>query len=193
MYAKRLKSDLVKLCRQRGLRIGRPTKEQLIAQLEERDRLDAPIPVSRGSSPGEAAWAPVSVPSGSGQTAAEGILGSLLPMPGGGDGRSPANTEGILTPAASRGSSRRSSPSLERRWLEWERERKLRELENREKKQHDRERQRQHEEKQRQHELELARLRSSGAPAACLLPGCAPGSSFGGRLLSDSSPLALPH
>ncbi|CAM4606505.1 unnamed protein product, partial [Caretta caretta] len=58
MYAKRLKSDLVELCRQRGLRIGRSTKEQLIAQLEERDRLDDPIPVPEGSRPADAAWAP---------------------------------------------------------------------------------------------------------------------------------------
>ncbi|EMP28355.1 hypothetical protein UY3_14537 [Chelonia mydas] len=49
MYAKRLKSDLVELCGQRGLRIGRSTKEQLIARLEERDRLDDPIPIPEGS------------------------------------------------------------------------------------------------------------------------------------------------
>ncbi|EMP36063.1 Tyrosine-protein kinase transforming protein Fps [Chelonia mydas] len=76
-----------------------------------------------------------------------------------------------------RGSSRRSSPSRERRRLEWEREMKMRELEDHEKqhqyeekqRQHEREekeKRRQHEKKQRQDELELARLRSSGAPAA---------------------------
>ncbi|CAM4717004.1 unnamed protein product [Lepidochelys kempii] len=213
MYAKRLKSDLVELCRQRGLRIGRSTKEQLIAQLEERDRLDDPIPVPEGSCPGDAAWALGPDRAGRGQTAAEDIPRPFLPMSGGGVGGSPANTEGTLTPAPSRGSSRRSSPSLERRRLEWEREMKMRELEDHEKqrqheqeekekqRQHERqekEKQRQHEqeekererqekererqekererqekererqekEKQRQHELELARLRSSGAPAA---------------------------
>ncbi|EMP29190.1 Microtubule-actin cross-linking factor 1, isoforms 1/2/3/5 [Chelonia mydas] len=57
MYAKRLKSDLVELCRQRGLRTGTLTKEQLIAQLEEDDRSDAPIPVPEGSSLADAAQA----------------------------------------------------------------------------------------------------------------------------------------
>ncbi|CAM4628940.1 unnamed protein product [Lepidochelys kempii] len=218
MYAKRLKSDLVELCRQRGLRIGRSTKEQLIAQLEERDRLDDPIPVPEGSCPGDAAWALGPDRAGRGQTAAEDIPRPFLPMSGGGVGGSPANTEGTLTPAPSRGSSRRSSPSLERRRLEWEREMKMRELEDHEKqrqheqeekekqRQHERqekEKQRQHEqeekererqekererqekererqekererqekEKQRQHELELARLRSSGAPAAASVGG----------------------
>ncbi|XP_073174623.1 venom factor-like isoform X3 [Lepidochelys kempii] len=147
MYAKRLKSDLVELCRQRGLRIGRSTKEQLIAQLEERDRLDDPIPVPEGSCPGDAAWALGPDRAGRGQTAAEDIPRPFLPMSGGGVGGSPANTEGTLTPAPSRGSSQRSSPSLERRRLEWEREMKMRELE-------DHEKQRQHEEKQRQHEQE---------------------------------------
>ncbi|CAM4702436.1 unnamed protein product, partial [Caretta caretta] len=194
MYAKRLKSDLVELCRQRGLRIGRSTKEQLIAQLEERDRLKDPIPVPEGSRPADAAWAPGPDRAGRGQTAAEDIPRPFLPMPGGGVGGSPANTEGTLTPAPSRGSSRRSSPSLERRRLEWEREMKMRELEDHEKQRQHEEKQRQHEqeekekqrqheqeekererqekererqekEKQRQHELELARLRSSGAPA----------------------------
>ncbi|CAM4531518.1 unnamed protein product [Lepidochelys kempii] len=163
MYAKRLKSDLVELCRQRGLRIGRSTKEQLIAQLEERDRLDDPIPVPEGSCLAEAVWALGPDRAGRGQTAAEDIPRPFLPMSGGGVGGSPANAEGTLTPAPSRGSSRRSSPSLERRRLEWEREMNMRELE-------DHEKQRQHEqeekEKQRQHELELARLRSSGVPAA---------------------------
>ncbi|EMP25286.1 Reticulocyte-binding protein 2 like protein a [Chelonia mydas] len=147
MYAKRLKSDLVELCRQRGLRIGRSTKEQLIAQLEERDRLDDPIPVPEGSRPADAAWALGPDQAGRGQSAAQDIPRPFLPRPGGGVGGIPANTEGTLTPAASRGSSRRSSPSLERMRLEWERERKMRELE-------DHEKQRQHEEKQRQHEQE---------------------------------------
>ncbi|CAM4682683.1 unnamed protein product [Caretta caretta] len=187
MYAKRLKSDLVELCRQRGLRIGRSTKEQLIAQLEERDRLDDPIPIPEGSRPADAAWALGPDRAGRGQTAAEDIPRPFLPMSGGGVGGSPANTEGTLTPAPSRGSSRRSSPSLERRRLEWEREMKMRELEDHEKQRQHEEKQRQHEqeekekqrqheqeekererqekEKQRQHELELARLKSSGAPA----------------------------
>ncbi|CAM5129251.1 unnamed protein product [Natator depressus] len=188
MYAKRLKSDLVELCRQRGLRVGRSTKEQLIAQLEERDRLDDPIPVPEGSRPADAAWALGPDQAGRGQTAAQDTPRPFLPMPGGGVVGSPANTEGPLTPAASRGSSQRSSPSLERMRLEWERERKMRELEDHEKQRQHEEKQRQHEqeekererqekererqheqqekEKQRQHELELARLRSSGAPAA---------------------------
>nr|XP_048689426.1 TBC1 domain family member 10B-like [Caretta caretta] len=189
MYAKRLKRDLVELCRQRGLRIGRSTKEQLIAQLEERDRLDDPIPVPEGSRPADAAWALGPDRAGRGQTAAEDIPRPFLPMPGGGVGGSPANTEGTLTPAPSRGSSRWSSPSLEWRRLEWEREMKMRELEDHEKQRQHEEKQRQHEqeerererqekererqekererqeEKQRQHELELARLKSSGAPA----------------------------
>ncbi|CAM5130996.1 unnamed protein product [Natator depressus] len=66
--------------------------------------------------------------------------------------------------------------------LEWEREMKMRELEDHEKQRQHEEKQRQHEqeekererqekEKQRQHELELARLRSSGAPAAQRAPG----------------------
>ncbi|XP_074810347.1 uncharacterized protein LOC141988455 [Natator depressus] len=147
MYAKRLKSDLVELCRQRGLRVGRSTNEQLIAQLEERDRLDDPIPVPEGSRPADAAWALGPYQAGRGQTAAQDTPRPFLPMPGGGVVGSPANTEGPLTPAASRGSSQRSSPSLERMRLEWERERKMRELE-------DHEKQRQHEEKQRQHEQE---------------------------------------
>ncbi|CAM5139039.1 unnamed protein product [Natator depressus] len=192
MYAKRLKSDLVELCRQRGLHVGRSTKEQLIAQLEERDRLDDPIPVPEGSRPADAAWALGPDQAGRGQTAAQDTPRPFLPMPGGGVVGSPANTEGPLTPAASRGSSQRSSPSLERMRLEWERERKMRELEDHEKQRQHEEKQRQHEqeekekqrqheqeekekqrqheqeekEKQRQHELELARLRSSGAPAA---------------------------
>ncbi|CAM5124599.1 unnamed protein product [Natator depressus] len=206
MYARRLKSDLVELCRQRGLRVGRSTKEQLIAQLEERDRLDDPIPVPEGSRPADAAWALGPDQAGRGQTAAQDTPRPFLPMPGGGVVGSPANTEGTLTPAASRGSSQRSSPSLERMRLEWERERKMRELEDHEKQRQHEEKQRQHEqeekererqekererqheqqekererqekererqheqqekEKQRQHELELARMRSSGAPAA---------------------------
>ncbi|CAM4703830.1 unnamed protein product [Caretta caretta] len=177
MYAKRPKSDLVELCRQRGLRIGRSTKEQLIAQLEERDRLDDPIPVPEGSCPADAAWALGPDQAGRGQTAAQDIPRPFLPMPGGGVGGSPANTEGTLTPAPSRGSSQRSSPSLERRRLEWERQMKMRELEDHEKQRQHEEKQRQHEqeekererqekEKQRQQELELARLKSSGAPAA---------------------------
>ncbi|XP_065442661.1 uncharacterized protein LOC135981876 isoform X1 [Chrysemys picta bellii] len=199
MYAKRLKSDLVELCKQRGLHIGRLTKEQLIARLEAEDRANELIPVSQGSSLANAAQAPVSVPAGSGQPAAEGFPRPLLPMPRGRVGRSPANTEGAMTPPASRGSSRRSSPasrgssrrrsaSVERNWLEWEKELKLRELEDREQQrqheerqhQHEREekekrrqheeRQRQHEreenERQRQHELELARLKGSEPPAA---------------------------
>ncbi|EMP27190.1 hypothetical protein UY3_15718 [Chelonia mydas] len=92
--------------------------------------------------------------------------------------RSPANTEGTVTPVASRGSSRQSAPSLDLRRLQWEKKLKLRELELRrwelqeeqEKQRQEREKQRQHEleekEKQRQHELELARLRSSETPAA---------------------------
>ncbi|XP_065430303.1 cyclin-dependent kinase 12-like isoform X3 [Chrysemys picta bellii] len=199
MYAKRLKSDLVELCKQRRLRIGRLTKEQLIAQLEAEDRANELIPVSQGSSLANAAQAPVSVPAGSGQPAAEGFPRPLLPMPRGRVGRSPANTEGAVTPPASRGSPRRSSPasrgssrrrsaSVERNWLEWEKELKLRELEDREQqrqhereekerqhqreerqRQHEREeneRQRQHEERQRQHDLELARLKGSEPPAA---------------------------
>ncbi|XP_074796236.1 uncharacterized protein LOC141978213 [Natator depressus] len=214
MYAKRLKSDLVELCRQRGLRVGRSTKEQLIAQLEERDRLDDPIPVPEGSRPADAAWALGPDQAGRGQTAAQDTPRPFLPMPGGGVVGSPANTEGPLTPAASRGSSQRSSPSLERMRLEWERERKMRELEDHEKQRQHEEKQRQHEqeekekqrqheqeekererqekerecqekererqheqqekEKQRQHELELARLRSSGAPAAPCHPTGSP-------------------
>ncbi|CAM5146769.1 unnamed protein product [Eretmochelys imbricata] len=174
MYAKRLKSDLVELCRQRGLCIGRSTKEQLIAQLEERDRLDDPIPVPEGSRPADAAWVLGPDRAGRGQTAAEDIPRPFLPMSGGGVGGSTAKTKGTLTPAASRGSSRRSSPSLEWRQLEWEREMKMRELEDHEKQCQHEEKQRQHEqeekEKQRQHELELARLRSSGALAAREVP-----------------------
>ncbi|XP_065427962.1 uncharacterized protein LOC135976427 [Chrysemys picta bellii] len=195
MYAKRLKSDLVELCKQRGLCIGRLTKEQLIARLEAEDRANELIPVSQGSSLANAAQAPVSVPAGSGQPAAEGFLRPLLPMPRGRVGRSPANTEGAVTLPASRGSSKRRSASVERNWLEWEKELKLRELEDREQeRQHEREekeRQRQHEERQRQHEreenerqrqheerqrqenerqrqhdLELARLKGSEPPAA---------------------------
>ncbi|XP_065427971.1 E3 ubiquitin-protein ligase BRE1A-like [Chrysemys picta bellii] len=82
---------------------------------------------------------------------------------------------------ASRGSSRRRSASVERNWLEWEKELKLRELEDREQQRQHEERQRQHEreEKERQHqhereenerqhqrELELARLKGSEPPAA---------------------------
>ncbi|XP_065443424.1 uncharacterized protein LOC135982111 [Chrysemys picta bellii] len=203
MYAKRLKSDLVELCKQRRLCVGRLTKEQLIARLEAEDRANELIPVSQGSSLANAAQAPVSVPAGSGQPAAEGFPRPLLPMPRGRVGRSPANTEGAVTPPASRGSPRRSPPasrgssrrrsaSGERNWLEWEKELKLRELEDRERqRQHEREekerqhqreeRQRQHEreenerqhqrereekERQRQHELELARLKGSKPPAA---------------------------
>ncbi|XP_065442585.1 uncharacterized protein LOC135981871 [Chrysemys picta bellii] len=195
MYAKRLKSDLVELCKQRRLRIGRLTKEQLIAQLEAEDRANELIPVSQGSSLANAAQAPVSVPAGSGQPAAEGFPRPLLPMPRGRVGRSPANTEGAVIPPASRGSPRRSPPasrgssrrrsaSGERNWLEWEKELKLRELEDREQQRQHEERQRQHEreekerqhqheerqrqenERQRQHELELARLRGSEPPAA---------------------------
>ncbi|XP_065450170.1 uncharacterized protein LOC135983278 [Chrysemys picta bellii] len=185
MYAKRLKSDLVELCKQRRLRIGRLTKEQLIAQLEAEDRANELIPVSQGSSLANAAQAPVSVPAGSGQPAAEGFPRPLLPMPRGRVGRSPANTEGAVTPPASRGSPRRRSASVERNWLEWEKELKLRELEDREQqRQHEREekerqhqrereekeRQRQHEreenERQRQHDLELARLKGSEPTAA---------------------------
>ncbi|XP_065438320.1 uncharacterized protein LOC135981052 [Chrysemys picta bellii] len=188
MYAKRLKSDLVELCKQRRLRIGRLTKEQLIAQLEAEDRANELIPVSQGSSLANAAQAPVSVPAGSGQPAAEGFPRPLLPMPRGRVGRSPANTEGAVTPPASRGSPRRSSPasrgssrrrsaSGERNWLEWEKELKLRELEDREQQRQHEERQRQHEreenerqrqenERQHQRELELARLKGSEPPAA---------------------------
>lgn len=46
MYSKRLKSDLVGLCKQRGLHIGRLTKEQLIAQLEEGDHSEESVSVS---------------------------------------------------------------------------------------------------------------------------------------------------
>ncbi|KAM7164793.1 uncharacterized protein RBU57_008491 [Macrochelys suwanniensis] len=174
MYAKRRKNDLVELCRQRGLRVGKSTKDQLIAQLEEKDRLDDPIPVPGGSRPADAAWAPGPDLAGRGQTAAEDIPRPLLPLPRGEVGESPANTEGTLTPAASRGSSRRSSPSQQWRRLDWEREIKLKELELRQQalkeEREEREKQHQHEvqekEKQRQHELELARLRSSEAPAA---------------------------
>uniref|UniRef100_A0A8C3FA53 Uncharacterized protein n=1 Tax=Chrysemys picta bellii TaxID=8478 RepID=A0A8C3FA53_CHRPI len=106
------------------------------------------------------------VSAGSGQPAAEGFPRPLLPMPRGRVGRSPANTEGAVTPPASRGPSRRSPPasrgpsrrrsaSVERNWLEWEKELKLRELEDRERqRQHEREekeRQRQENERQRQH------------------------------------------
>ncbi|XP_065450198.1 uncharacterized protein LOC135983289 [Chrysemys picta bellii] len=163
MYAKRLKSDLVELCRQRGLRIGRSTKEQLIAQLEEGDRLDEPSPVPEGSRPADAAWAPGPDLAGRGQTAAEDIPRPCLPIPRGGVGGSPANTEGTLTPAASRGSSRQSSPSLEQIRLECEWEIRREELELR---QQELKQEREEKEKQRQHELELARLRSSGALAA---------------------------
>ncbi|KAM7134207.1 uncharacterized protein RBU57_017310 [Macrochelys suwanniensis] len=185
MFAKRRKNDLVELCRQRGLRIGKSTKDQLIAQLEEKDRLDDPIPVPGGSRPTDAAWAPGPDLAGRGQTAAEDIPRPLSPLPRGEVGVSPANTKGTLTPAASRGSSRRSSPSQQWRRLDWEREIKLKELELRQQElkeeREEREKQRQHEleekekqrqheleekEKQRQHELELARLRSSEAPAA---------------------------
>ncbi|XP_065454470.1 uncharacterized protein LOC122172930 isoform X1 [Chrysemys picta bellii] len=181
MYAKRLKSDLVELCKQRGLRSGRLSKEQLIAELEAGDCANELIPVSEGSSLADAVQAPVSVPAGSGQPAAEGFPRPLLPMPRGRVGRSPANTEGTVTPPASRGSSRRRSASMERNWLEWEKELKLRELEDREqqrqheqeekekRRQHERkenERQRQHEERLRHHKLELARLRGSEPPAA---------------------------
>ncbi|KAM7179673.1 uncharacterized protein RBU57_011606 [Macrochelys suwanniensis] len=163
MYAKRHKNDLVELCRQRGLRIGKSTKDQLIAQLEEKDHLDDPIPVPGGSRPTDTAWAPGPDLAGRGQTAAEDIPRPLLPLPRGEVGESPANTEGTLTPAASRGSSWRSSPSQQWRRLDWEREIKLKELELR---QQELKEEREEREKQRQHELELARLRSSEAPAA---------------------------
>ncbi|KAM7174677.1 uncharacterized protein RBU57_001203 [Macrochelys suwanniensis] len=158
MYAKRRKNDLVELCRQRGLRVGKSTKDQLIAQLEEKDRLDDPIPVPGGSRSTDAAWAPGPDLAGRGQTAAEDIPRPLLPLPGGEVGESPANTEGTLTPAASRGSSRRSSPSQQWRRLDWEREIKLKQLELRQQElkeeREEREKQCQHEEKQLQRELE---------------------------------------
>ncbi|XP_065425376.1 uncharacterized protein LOC135975922 [Chrysemys picta bellii] len=166
MDAKRLKSDLVELCRQRGLRIGRSTKEQLIARLEERDRLDEPSPVPEGSRPADAAWALGPDMAGRGQTAVKDIPRPSLPMPRGGVGGNPANTG--VTPVASRGSSRQSSPSLEWMRLECEWEMRLKELELRQQelKQEQEEKEKQHERDQRQHELELARPRSSGAPAA---------------------------
>ncbi|CAM4329409.1 unnamed protein product [Lepidochelys olivacea] len=108
MYAKRLKSDLVELCRQRGLRIGRSTKEQLIAQLEERDRLDDPIPVPEGSCPGDAAWALGPDRAGRGQTAAEDIPRPFLPMSGGGQGILPAERGARLREAEA------SDPASER-------------------------------------------------------------------------------
>ncbi|XP_034623700.1 uncharacterized protein LOC117876065 [Trachemys scripta elegans] len=163
MYAKRLKSDLVELCRQRGLRIGRSTKEQLIAQLEERDRLDEPSPVPERSCSADAVWAPGPDMAGRVHTAAEDIPRLCLPIPRGGVGGSPANTEGTLIPAASRGSSRQSSPSRERMRLEYDRERRLKEFELR---QQELKHEQEEKENQRQHELELVRLRSSGAPAA---------------------------
>ncbi|XP_065447119.1 uncharacterized protein LOC101946761 isoform X2 [Chrysemys picta bellii] len=163
MDAKRLKSDLVELCRQRGLHVGRSTKEQLIAQLEERDRLDEPSPVPEGSRPVDAVWALGPDMAGRGQTAAKDIPRPCLPIPRGGVGGSPANTEGTLTPAASRGSSRRSSLSREKMRLECDREMRREELELRKQ---ELKPEREEKEKQRQHELELARPRSSGAPAA---------------------------
>ncbi|XP_050799581.1 uncharacterized protein LOC127046504 [Gopherus flavomarginatus] len=201
MYAKRRKYDLLELCKQRGLHPGRLTKDQLIAQLEEGDRMNERSPVSEGSSRADAAQAPVSVPAGSGQPADEGFPRPPLPRRRGRAGRSPVYTEGTVTPPASRGSARRRSASVERMRLEYERELrreelelKRRELEEKAKQREHEENQRKHEEnqrqreweekeKQRKHELDLARLRSSEAPAAVSEGGPKPTKSFDKHLL----------
>nr|XP_032638967.1 uncharacterized protein LOC116826388 [Chelonoidis abingdonii] len=178
----------------RGLRTGRLTKDQLIAQLEEGDR----NPVSEGSSQADAAQSPVPVPPGSGQTADEGFPRPPLPRPRGRAGRSPANAEGTVTPPASRGSWQRSSPpsrgssrrrstAVEQPWLEEERKLRQEELELKRQELEEKEKQRKHEleekEKQRKHELELAQLRSREAPAAVSEGGPKPTPSFDKHLL----------
>ncbi|KAM9173299.1 uncharacterized protein ACDP82_000406 [Pangshura tecta] len=181
MYAKHLKKDLVELCRQKGLRIGRSTKDQLIAQLEETGE---PSPVPEGSRPADTVGGPGPDMAGRGQTAAEDTLRPCPPIPRGGVGGSPANTEGSV---ASRGSSWWSSLSLERmqhdRELRWEElELRRQELKEQEKQCKQEEDQRQQEleekEKQRKHELDLARLRSSKAAAAVSEGGPKPTKSF---------------
>ncbi|XP_074928188.1 uncharacterized protein LOC142047712 [Chelonoidis abingdonii] len=167
----------------RGLRTGRLTKDQLIAQLEEGDR----NPVSEGSSQADAAQSPVPVPPGSGQTADEGFPRPPLPSPRGRAGRSPANAEGTVTPPASRGSGQRSSPpsrgssrrrstAVEQLWLEEERKLRREELELKRQELEEKE-------KQRKHELELAQLRSREAPAAVSEGGPKPTPNFDKRLL----------
>uniref|UniRef100_A0A452GHJ5 CCHC-type domain-containing protein n=1 Tax=Gopherus agassizii TaxID=38772 RepID=A0A452GHJ5_9SAUR len=163
MYAKRRKCDLLELCKQRGLRPGRLTKDQLIAQLEQGDRMNERSPVSEGSSRADASQAPVSVPAGSGQPADEGFPRPPLPRRRGRAGRSPVYTEGTVTPPASRGASRRSSPpsrgssrqrsaSVERTRLEYERELRREELELKRRELEEKAKQREHEENQRKHE-----------------------------------------
>ncbi|KAH1181881.1 hypothetical protein KIL84_009635 [Mauremys mutica] len=134
-------------------------------------------------------------------------------MPRGRAGRSPENTEGTVTHPASRGSSQRCLASVERKRLKWERERKMRELEDcEEQRQHEleeKERQRQHEEtqrqhedrqreheleekeRQRQHELELERLRSSGPLAVVSEGGPRTARSFDKGILAQ--PFSTPH
>ncbi|CAM4626935.1 unnamed protein product, partial [Lepidochelys olivacea] len=75
----------------------------------------------------------------------------------------PSEYRGHPDPGSQQGILPAELPILERRRLEWEGEMKMMELEDHEKQcQHEQE----EKEKQRQHDLELARLRSSGAPAA---------------------------
>nr|XP_032619003.1 uncharacterized protein LOC116815075 [Chelonoidis abingdonii] len=194
MYAKRHKCDLLELCKQWGLRTGRLTKDQLIAQLEQGDRMNEQSPVSERSSLADAAQAPESVPAGSGQPVDEGFPRPPLPKPRGRVGRSPANTEGTVTPPASRGSSQRSSPpsrgssrrhsaSVERMRLEYERELRWEELKLKRQELEEKAKQRKHEEKQRKHELELTGLKSSEAPAAVSEGGPKPTKSFDKHLL----------